>query len=361
MTHPTSEQLVEIYEFSRSEASEFNGTAYIYNFENFSPCQHELPDRHGSSNDVALLFKLFTKMGLNTTVHLNLNHSDMRRSIKNIIKKEKTCDVFICVVMSHGKESTKFHTSDGKLLCLQNDVMAQFETSPHISNIVKIYIANFCRVVQAHNPAAPSQPILKSKSTPLFECDTRKIVTDLHSMSSNRFSLPNHDKNPAMHSPPRSPTTVNVSSPGGPTNSDERKSLQFEGERKSNEMPIVHRESRGSMRDSNEGFEAGHYMDGMTLNPLDTDSPMMVNEVDPGQNTEGMKNTLVIHSTQPDRRSLRNTKSGSFFIQHFVAILDCRYTYDGMLSMTNSINKHMEQKVKQTLHVEQFGITAKIV
>ncbi len=311
----------ECYPIAVSQKNNKIGKVLILSFEKFDD---PLKDRIGGNVDCIGLTFMLNSIGFDVQVEANRIGSEVRRIVEQTAENKALLNVFICIVLSHGAESTHFFCADNEELCLVTDIISPLQQSENMKNLVKIYMANFCREnFSSTMPATPSS--FDNVSPP-----QQQVLAVANSVTLQ---------------------SANIS----------------EYEEETEEIPIL----ESQMNAHNEHFfvnndtcdsDSEHYMNGLYSFDAGSSDRTTTNTFPLGA-FDNLKvkltNTLVVFSTLPNTASWRNEKLGSVFIEQFIRVMHEKHHIWDFLRIINHTNRLINHT--QNVHCQLFGISYQIV
>ncbi len=326
----------DCYPVEVSQKTQKIGKVLILSFENFEDSSE---DRNGGQFDRIGLTFMLENIGFDVQVEVNLTGWEVRRIVELTAENTELSNVFICIVLSHGAESTHFFCTDGEKLCLVTDIISPLQQSKNMKNLVKIYMANFCREnTQASDtpttvPATQSQLSTLSPTLQDLPLETVLVVTNDDSLSS-----------------------------GGVNNSEKLEEkeeieeiyLENQINTDNDHMSLVHNDNDCDSDDE-------HYLNELNFDAGSSDRT--TTSAFPSAAFDNLKvnltNTVVVFSTLPNTVSWRNAKRGSVFIEQFIRVMHEKHHIWDFLRIINHTNKLINHK--QNVHCQLFGISQPIV
>ncbi len=174
------------------------GLVVIFSFESFRDASGELisslEERTGGAVDRWSLNYVFRRLKFKVLTYVNKKFSEMPEIIehlKHVVNQQKK--IFICIVLSHGQNTSSFFTSDGFPMCLLEDIVVPLSgtfgtgESPTIPHF---YLANMCRDDESiegatiHPDLEPQSNMFSGFTVPVME-----VLDNYEEEARNSFSL----------------------------------------------------------------------------------------------------------------------------------------------------------------------------
>ncbi|XP_047483620.1 caspase Dronc-like isoform X2 [Penaeus chinensis] len=154
---PMESRPVAVQENVYIRTSARRGRVCILNYKQFPSRQDLL--RKGSEHDFMNLEKLFTGLEYDVQGYWNLGKDETLQTLTQFAQHEQFifADCAIIIIMSHGEKGPVFKTSDMQDISVSTVCNIFLDKNcPHLKGKPKIFLFNFCRGIDRHEPSSLS-------------------------------------------------------------------------------------------------------------------------------------------------------------------------------------------------------------